>query len=163
MNISLFIARRLQLKGSKRDTSSSSTIIAVTGVAIAIAVMVITLCVVYGFKNQINEKVIGFDSQITINPANDYFTGNTDYAITLTDSLSQIITSALGGDSSKATIAISLKQPGILKTDDNFAGLIFKGINNQNDLSFLKKNIVEGELPNLGVDSCKNKIGRAHV
>lgn len=158
MNISLFIARRLQLKGSKRDTSSSSTIIAVTGVAIAIAVMVITLCVVYGFKNQINEKVIGFDSQITINPANDYFTGNTDYAITLTDSLSQIITSALGGDSSKATIAISLKQPGILKTDDNFAGLIFKGINNQNDLSFLKKNIVEGELPNLGVDSCKNKI-----
>lgn len=158
MNISLFIAQRLQLKGTKRDTSSSSTIIAVTGVAIAIIVMVITLAVVFGFKNQIREKVLGFDSQITINPAYDYNLGKSETSVTLNETLFNIIDSSLNNDGDSVHINLSIKQPGILKTDDAFAGIMFKGIDNSDDLSFLAQNLIEGSLPNFGVDSCKNDI-----
>lgn len=158
MNISLFIARRLQLKGTKRDTSSSSTIIAVTGVAIAIIVMVLTLAVVLGFKNQIREKVMGFDSQITINPAHDYTLGISEKSLSLNKTLLGIIDSSLNVDGDSVHINLTIKQPGIIKTNEAFAGLMFKGINNHNDLSFINQNLIEGTLPYVDVDSCKNSI-----
>lgn len=158
MNFSLFIAQRLQLKGTKRDTSSSSTIIAVTGVAIAIVVIVITLTVVSGFKKQIQEKVMGFNAQITINPAIDYSTGITDQSITLDKTLYDIIEPVINPDSSNAIISIGVTQPGMLKTDKNFVGAIFKGINNNHDNSFIEQNIISGAIPDYNNDSCKNKI-----
>ena len=100
MNISLFIARRLHLKGSKKESSSSSTIIAITGVAIAIIVMVITLCVVLGFKHQIREKIIGFDAQITINPIVTQIEGEDVQTITFTDSPNNILESAIDSNGS---------------------------------------------------------------
>lgn len=157
MNTSLFIAQRLRLKGKTRSNSSSSGIIAVSGVAIAIIVMVITLTVVLGFKHQIRDKVSGFESQITINPATDYTTGVTGSSITLNDTLQQLIASAVGnGDN--VTTSIVVRQPGIMKTNDNFAGLIFKGISPNADLSFIASNLVEGQLPDFASDSCKNMI-----
>ncbi len=157
MNISLFIARRLQLKGTKRDTSSSSTIIAVAGVAIAIIVMALTLSVVLGFKNQIREKVTGFESQITINPATDYTIGEVEHTISFSDTLKNIILPSLANCDS-ATISLALKQPGIIKTDENFIGLVFKGIDNTSNNSFIKGNLIEGSFPDFGADSCKNDI-----
>lgn len=156
MNISLFIARRLQLKGSKRHTSSSSSIIAVTGVSIAIFVMVLTLCVVLGFKNQIREKVTGFDSQITINPPlviND----SSDLSIRFNDTIRSLINSAIT-DTTNISASLSIKQPGIMKTDENFAGLIFKGINSSSNISFIESNLLEGKIPDYTNDSCKNQI-----
>lgn len=156
MNISLFIARRLQLKGSKRHTSSSSSIIAGTGVSIAIFVMVLTLCVVLGFKNQIREKVTGFDSQITINPPlviND----SSDLSIRFNDTIRSLINSAIT-DTTNISASLSIKQPGIMKTDENFAGLIFKGINSSSNISFIESNLLEGKIPDYTNDSCKNQI-----
>lgn len=158
MNISLFLARRLQLKGTKRDTSSSSTIIAVAGVAIAIIVMVLTITVVLGFKHQIREKVIGFDAQVAIVPEFNYYTGESEQYLSLTPSLQSLIDSVLNEQGYKASVALSIKQPGIMKTDENFAGLMFKGINDKSDISFVKKNLIAGKFPNYDCDSCKNKV-----
>ena len=156
MNISLFIARKLQFKGNKHHSSSSSTIIAVIGVAIAIFVMVLTLCVVHGFKNQIKDKVCGFDSQISINPPTE-IRDSSDLSISLNDTLTQIIETSLS-NSSSYTYSLILDQPGVLKTDENFAGLIFRGIDTNSNLQFIQSNLIEGIIPNYGIDSCKNKI-----
>ena len=158
MNISLFIARRLQIKGTKRDTSSSSTFIAVTGVAIAIIVMILTISIVLGFKHQIREKVIGFDAQITVNPEIDFSTGVEKQSISFSDSLFKIIDSTIIRHNPNAKVSLSVKQPGILKTDENFVGLIFKGIGKDSDTQFARKNIVDGCFPDLACDSSKNKI-----
>ncbi len=156
MNITLFIARKLQFRGTNHNTSSSSRIIAVTGVAIAIIVMVISLTVVLGFKHQIRDKVEGFESQITINPATDYYNGRTDSALALTDTLRQIISPVLGDNNT--SISLTTKQPGIMKTDDNFVGLIFKSVTHGEIPPILKNNIIEGNIPDYNADSCKNMI-----
>ena len=158
MNISLFIARRLQIKGTKHDTSSSSTVIAVTGVAIAIIVMVLTLSIVFGFKHQIREKVMGFDAQITVNPEIDFSTGGNKQSLTLSDTLFTIIDSTIVHHNPNAIVSLTVKQPGILKTEENFAGLIFKGIGKNSDTQFARNNIVNGKFPDFACDSCKNKI-----
>ena len=157
MNISLFIARKLRIKGGTRKSSSSSSIIAVAGIAIAIFVMVLTLTVVLGFKNQIREKVTGFDSQISILPpivVND----SSDLSITYDEKLLNLISSIVNLNNSNASIALALKQPGIMKTDDNFAGLIFKGVSDISHFDFVKQNLIAGEIPNFENDSCKNKV-----
>ncbi len=157
MNISLFIARNLRLKGNSRNSSSSSSIIAVAGVAIAIFIMVLTLTIVLGFKNQIREKVTGFDSQISIYPpmvVND----SSDLSISLNDSLLHLIDSASNIDSAKLSVSLCLRQPGIMKTDENFAGLMFKGLSNSQHLNYIKENLVEGVIPDYDNDSCKNKV-----
>ncbi len=156
MNISLFIAQRLQLKGTNRDTSSSSTIIAVVGITIAIIVMLLTITIVLGFKHQIQVKVMGFDSQITINPAINYYTGESEDYITLNDSLQNVIEQTI--NDSNANIALSVNQPGIIKTDNNYIGLIFKGISKHSDTFFINQNLIDGNLYNFYTDSCKNKI-----
>lgn len=156
MNFTLFIAQRLRLKGNNRTNSSSSSFIAVSGVAIAIIVMMITLTVVLGFKHQIRYKVSGFESQITINPATDYTNGVSDSSLTLNDTLQQLIASTVGDNN--VTTTITVRQPGIMKTDENFAGLIFKGVSPHADISFISSNLIEGQLPDFASDSCKNMI-----
>ncbi|MDE5573444.1 MAG: ABC transporter permease, partial [Muribaculaceae bacterium] len=66
MNFPLYISRRLRLNPTNKKGRSAGVVIAVAGVSIAIAVMIITLATVLGFKNAIEKKVEGFDSQITV-------------------------------------------------------------------------------------------------
>lgn len=67
MHFPLFIAKRLYSEqGDKRKVSRPAIHIATAGVAIGLAVMIISVCVVLGFKHTIRDKVIGFGSHIQV-------------------------------------------------------------------------------------------------
>src|SRR5512133_737321 len=67
MNLPYFIAQRL-IKGRREGTSFSKPInvIAITGIALGVAVMILAVSILTGFKNEIREKVVGFGSNIQI-------------------------------------------------------------------------------------------------
>jgi lipoprotein-releasing system permease protein len=67
MNLPYFIAQRL-IKGRREETSFSRPInvIAVIGIAMGLAVMILAVSILTGFKQQIREKVVGFGSHIQI-------------------------------------------------------------------------------------------------
>jgi lipoprotein-releasing system permease protein len=67
MNFPYFIAQRL-IMGRREGTSFSRPInvIAITGIATGLAVMIIAVAILTGFKEQIREKIIGFGSNIQI-------------------------------------------------------------------------------------------------
>ncbi|HBX20577.1 MAG TPA: ABC transporter permease, partial [Porphyromonadaceae bacterium] len=68
MNTELFIAKRIY-KGEKKNAkrvSSPAIKLAITGVALGLAVMIVSVCIIVGFKKEIREKVIGFGSHIQI-------------------------------------------------------------------------------------------------
>ena len=67
MNSNWFIARRLFLdRGDARKVARPAILIATCGVAIGLAVMVVSVCVVLGFKREIRSKVIGFGSHVQV-------------------------------------------------------------------------------------------------
>ena len=67
MNLPLFIARRIYSdNGDKRKVSKPVIRIATAGVAIGLAVMIVSVCVVFGFKHAIRDKVVGFGSHIQV-------------------------------------------------------------------------------------------------
>ena len=116
--------------------------IATIGVAVGLAVMIVTVSVVLGFKHTIRDKVVGFGSHIQVCNILSY-TSAMESPICIDDSMLVVLNSIEGV---KHAERYANKQ-GILKTDDDFLGVMLKGIGPEYDLTFLKENIVEGELP----------------
>ena len=143
MNLPLFIARHIYGdKGDRRKVSRPAIRIATVGVAIGLAVMIITVSVVLGFKHTISSKLTGFGSHVQIQ--NVLSTSSFDtYPLCLDDSLMEVLNHIDGvKNAARYTVA-----QGILKTDDNFLGVALKGIGPEYDLTFLNQCLIEGELP----------------
>ena len=143
MNLPLFLARKIYSdQGDRRKVSRPAIRIATIGVAIGLAVMIITVSVVLGFKHTIRDKVVGFGSHVQIlNMAS--VTSVDDHPICIDDSMMQVLDS-IGGIAHVQRYSLTR---GILKTDDDFLGVAFKGIGPEYDLSYLKSCLVEGKMP----------------
>ena len=143
MNLPLFIARRIYSSdGQRREVSRPAIRIATLGVAIGLAVMIITVSVVLGFKHTIRDKVVGFGSHIRIENILTEQTASPT-PICLSDTLKRNI-KAIPGVRYIAPYAMT---QGILKTDSDFLGVIFKGVGKDYNLSFLKQHLVSGKMP----------------
>ena len=143
MNLPLFIARKIYRQGGDRQEVSRPAItIATIGVGIGLAVMIITVSVISGFKHSISDKVVGFGSHIQIT---NFMAQQTAIPapICISDTMMRDI-KATEGVSHAAKYSMT---QGILKTDDDFLGVAFKGIGKDYDTRFLAQNLVEGKLP----------------
>ena len=154
MNLPLFIARRIYgTEDARRQVSRPAIRIATLGVAIGVAVMIITVCVVLGFKHTIRDKVVGFGSHIQIQNFMSQQTAS-PAPISFSDSLMNQLRQMPGV---RHVECYALTQ-GILKTDNDFLGVGFKGIGSDYDLTFLKKHLVEGEMPVFSSDKSNNHL-----
>ena len=156
MNFPLFIARRIYSDhiGDQQKVSKPAIRIAVAGVAIGLAVMIISVCVVLGFKHTIRDKVVGFGSHIQV--ANFYTLQSLaiDQPIAMGDSMMNVLKKTEGV---KHVQRFAMKQ-GILKTDNDFLGVMFKGVGPEFDSTFIHKNMVEGSIPHFSDQQSTNRI-----
>lgn len=154
VNFPLFISRRIYGEDDDNKKVSRPAIrIATVGVAIGLAVMIISVSVVFGFKHTIRDKAIGFGSHIEV--AN-FMTLQTSeqYPIQMNDSMMRVLKNI---DGVKHVQRFSNTQ-GILKTDENFLGVNFKGVAEEWDSTFIHNNMVEGSIPQFSSKSGSNKI-----
>lgn len=154
MNLPLFIAKRIYSDNDAQQKVSKPAIrIATAGVAVGLAVMIVSVCIVLGFKHTIRDKVIGFGSHITV--AN-FMTvhGSEQKPIAMPDSMIKALRSVSGV---KHVQRYTLKQ-GILKTDSDFLGVAFKGIASEYDTTFIHNNMVSGNIPAFSDAESHNKI-----
>lgn len=143
MNFPLFIARKIYHdQDDKRMVSRPAIRIATIGVAIGLAVMIVTVSVVLGFKHTIRDKVVGFGGHIQVHNVL-WFNDVDPYTISVDDSLMNAISHIEGV---KHTERYSVTQ-GLLKTDDDFLGVAFKGVGPEFDTTFLKSHLLEGKMP----------------
>lgn len=145
MNFSVgFLSRRLSLGGRNKVAA----VIAVAGVSCAVTVMLLTLAVALGFKTQIKERLHGFTPDIAVLPEYRYDTGLQDAYLALTPSILTAVDNVFGKNN--GTRAQVLRQPGILKTDNDYSALVFTAYDNNRNTDFEKGNIVQGEWPDFG-------------
>lgn len=154
MRLELFISRRLRFKRDEARSTSPSIYIATTGIALALIIMMLSVCIVLGFKHEIRDKVMGFDSHITVNPTDGYGDGIDGTLINLSDTLLSVIASV----EPAAKISLTLDQPGMLKTDTDFKGIIMRGIASDGNWDFVKSNLSAGEIPDYSDLRNKNKV-----
>ena len=154
MNFPLFIARRIYSdKGDRRKVSRPAIHIATVGVAIGLAVMILTVSVVLGFKHTIRDKVIGFGSHIQV--CNFLAMQTTDsYPICIDDSTLNALRHIEGISHAERYATAQ----GILKTETDFLGIAFKGVAEEYNWDFIRQNLVSGEIPKFSDKSASNKI-----
>ena len=154
MNFSFFVAKRLYLSRQPgHRVSALATRIATIGVALGLGVMILSVCVLLGFKNELTEKITGFGSHIKVLNSK---TGSSPESFPIvTDSL--FISSIQQAEGVSHVQRFSEKM-GIIKTDEDFKGIMLKGMAEEYDYSFLKQHIIEGELPKYGKEENKNSI-----
>ena len=143
MNWKLFVAQRIyQSREGEKEVSRPAVLIARWGIAIGLAVMIVAVAVVIGFKHEVRDKVVGIGSDIVITN----FDGQKSYEtkpIAAGDSLME----ALHATSGVKHVQRYSTKPGMIMTDDNFLGMVLKGVSQEYDWTFLKKHLQEGEIP----------------
>jgi len=154
LNFPLFIAKRIYNDpGDKQKVSRPAIRIATIGVAIGLAVMIVSVSVVLGFKHTIRDKVIGFGSHITVAEFST-LNGINQYPICMDDSMMNVLRK-INGVKHVQRYAIT---QGILKTENDFLGVMFKGVDEQFDTTFIHQNLIEGYIPTFSGQSSKQKI-----
>ncbi|MBR4366762.1 MAG: ABC transporter permease [Bacteroidaceae bacterium] len=154
MNFSYFIAKRFyQDNDGKKRFSRPAITIAMLGIAIGLAVMIISVSVVKGFQKEVSSKVIGFGNDMQVFNLS-YMDEYENSPILLTDSFLNVVKRV---DGLKHIQRFSSKTA-MLKTDEDFLGVNLKGVGEEYDLSFIKSYIVEGEIPQFSDTVASNSI-----
>lgn len=151
MNYPLFLARRLSLSsGGKRKAPAVA--VAISAVALSVAVMIAAVSIVLGFKQEIRNKIVGFNGHLTIYAAP--MTENDDNVVTLTPSLKKELDKLhfIKGYSLQAAI------PAILKTNSDFKGVYLKGLSGELTSDFIRNNLVEGSVADYSNPDNKTKV-----
>ena len=143
MNTEFFIARRIY-KGDKENSkrvSSPAIKIAIIGIALGLAVMIISVCIVIGFKKEVRGKIIGFTSHVQITSLES----NNSYEHQPI-AISPDLKNKLESNSDISHIQSYITKPGIIKTKDDFQGIILKGVSDDYDWKFFSDNLLEGSI-----------------
>ena len=143
MRTEQLIARRLYYASSAHRTARPAVRVALIGMTIGVVVMILTVCVVIGFKQTVTQKVAGFGAHIQITS----FDNNNTYEYqpilapdTLLGCLAQL--------EHVRSVNVFATKTGMLKTSDNFQGIVLKGLPVEEDAwAFFAGNMVQGSLP----------------
>ncbi len=147
MSFPFFVARRLFSEGNKgqRRASNPAVRIATLGVAVGLAVMILAVGIVRGFKQEITQKVVGFGAHVEVLDLRSLFSPEA-FPI-LADS---VFRSKIRQQPGVKHVQRAAQKMGVLKTAENFQGITLKGLSPEYDRSFIAHSVVEGALPQLG-------------
>ncbi|WP_421920823.1 ABC transporter permease [Marinifilum sp.] len=146
MNLELFIANKITT-GEKGEIKMSRPIIKIAklSISLGISVMILAIAIVTGFKSEITNKVTGFGSHIQITN----YDNNSSFE-TQPISKSIIDTKLIKQIHGIRHIQSFATKPGILKTKSEIQGIVLNGVGNDFDWSFFEKNLVDGDIFQLG-------------
>ncbi|MDR2496551.1 MAG: ABC transporter permease [Tannerellaceae bacterium] len=153
MNLEYFIARRIYRADGGGRQMAPAVRIAVTGVALGLAVMVLSVAIIMGFKKEIRNKVAGFGSHIRVTN----FDGNISFETHPIVTDATLLNAVLSQPGVTAACAFATK-PGLLKKTNDNQGIVIKGVDAQYDFSFFRKYLVEGETPQISPDSISSQV-----
>jgi len=143
LSVEKFIADKISGSGkSKGNISKPIVKIAIIGIVLGVAVMLLTISIVIGFKKEITSRITGLTTDIVISNINVNPSNEPEPIKINPDSLKQITDIPF----IKKIQATAYKN-GILKANSENEGILLKGINKNYDLSFLSRHLVEGSLP----------------
>lgn len=152
MNFEYFISLRLR-KGKGPSFSRPIIRISIAGIALGLAVMLVSLAILQGFQKQVRDKVSGFGAHIQITG----FSSNLSYEpspVTISDVKTDELRKIKGV---KQIQAYGLKA-GIIKTSDEIHGVVFKGVDRNYDWSFFQEKLTRGKLPVIGNQTPSNDV-----
>lgn len=153
MNVDRFIAGKMiwgKSSNQQRGGTKTAIRISILGISLGVAVMILSLCIVTGFQQEIRSKAIGFGGHIQLRN----FSLNSGIDDTPVQ-IDQPFYPEINSVPEVNNIQVFANKAGILKTEEELSGVMVKGIYSDFDWSFFAQNLVEGKALNI-VDSVVN-------
>ncbi|MEQ8425846.1 MAG: ABC transporter permease, partial [Cyclobacteriaceae bacterium] len=143
MNLGYFISKRISRE--QRDGFSSITHkIAIVSIAIGLSAAIVSFLIMEGFQETIKNKIYSFSSHMIVT------------RFTMNNSLEEqpfFYNIELYNNYQKYGYVDHVEEyahkAGLIKTDDEVLGVVFKGVGKSFDLNRFKQNLVEGEFLHL--------------
>lgn len=160
MKFELFIANRLKAGYNMKESSNSmpSIGIAVLGMTLALVIMIFSIVIVCGFKKEISNKIYSLDAHIKITkPA--YTQSRNSPALLLSDDLTEQVLSI----NNVKSICLIGEKPAVLKTNDSFKGVIYKGVADNFDWSYIKNALIDGRIPSDSIKGVSEVVISNHI
>ena len=160
MKFELFIANRLKAGYNMKESSNSmpSIGIAVLGMTLALVIMIFSIVIVCGFKKEISNKIYSLDAHIKITkPA--YTQSHNSPALLLSDDLTEQVLSI----NNVKSICLIGEKPAVLKTNDSFKGVIYKGVADNFDWSYIKNALIDGRIPSDSIKGVSEVVISNHI
>jgi lipoprotein-releasing system permease protein len=152
MTTAHFLARRIHAAQDREKRVSPPAIrIAVVSMALSVAIMILTVAIVTGFKHQVSNKITGFNAHILVT----HFDNNASHEtqpIALSDSFMRVLQTYPGVSHAQ----VFATKPAILKTPGDYQAIILKGVDRDYDWNFLRTHLTQGEIP--AIDTVGNQI-----
>lgn len=144
MSFPLFIARRIYRdERLESRVSRPAVTIAVAGIAVGITIMLLSMAVAFGFKQEIRAKVIGFGAHVQVAS----YSRTESYESLPVVGDEALMSEISGVGEGIAHVQRFVTKPGMLKTDKDFQGIVLKGIAQEYDTTFIASHLVAGEVP----------------
>ncbi len=155
MNHEIYIARRMKLNNERQKGSPSLTV-ALVGVVLAVVVMILSIAIVMGFKGEITGKIMHLDAHLRV----------TNAALGIDDNYSTVngreVREAIADEGKFSpfieSISLIADKSAILKTDEDFMGIILRGVDEGYDFSYLKSKMIDGDIPVVSDTASANQI-----
>jgi lipoprotein-releasing system permease protein len=145
----------MTLEGDRQKGSPSLTV-ALVGIVLAVVVMILSIAIVMGFKGEITGKIMHLDAHLRISNAALGIDDN--YATVNGREVREAITAAEGFAPRVESVSLIADKSAILKTDEDFMGIIFRGVDGGYDWRYLQSCLVEGNVPAAGDTTTSGKI-----
>ena len=142
MNHELYIARRMTLRGGRQGQVSPSLTVALVGIVLAVVIMVLSIVIVMGFKDEISGKIMHLDAHLRVSNA----------ALGLDENYATVngreVREAIADDSvfgpMVESVSLIADKSAILKTDNDFMGIILRGVDKGYDWRYLHSRLIDG-------------------
>jgi lipoprotein-releasing system permease protein len=148
MQLITFIAQRIAKSNDQKQISKPIVRIATIGIAVGVALMLLSLSVVQGFQEEIRNKVIGFGSHFQITPTHRSYSKDSQ-KLAYDPQVKNMLTQVKG----VRHVQTFASKPGILETANGIQGIVAKGIGADFDSTFLSKNLKDGRFLHAHKDS----------
>jgi lipoprotein-releasing system permease protein len=148
LNTEYFIAKRISVK-AERTFSKLIVRIAISGVMLSLAVMMLSVAIIKGFKTEIQDKVRGFVGDIRIFKLDL----NNSFELSPFKAGPETIR-ALKNNRDIAYFQPYSTKPAIISANDEVEGINFKGIDQSYNWDYIKKHLQSGRVINFS-DSAK--------
>ena len=155
MNHELYIARRMKLDNERQQGSPSLTV-ALVGIVLAVVVMILSIAIVMGFKGEISGKIMHLDAHLRVTNAALGLDDN--YATVNGREVREAIADAPAVATKIESISLIADKSAILKTDEDFMGIIMRGVDEGHDFRYLQSKIIEGTVPAVSDTASGNQI-----
>jgi len=140
-------------KSGKHRYSNPVIRISIAGIALGVAVMIVAVMVVTGFRNEITQKVIGFGAHIRINN----FDANNSYEESPLSIKASFIEKLKSNPDVKNVQEYATKA-GIIKTNEEIEGVVLKGVSQNYNWDFFQNKILEGRIIQLKDSSNSSEV-----